>query len=47
MYGVEVTTMTKEDGENLKIKERKMLETILGPVKIAENECRVRRNQEI
>lgn len=47
MYGAEVLTMTKADEENLRIAERKVMRTILGPIKINENEFRIRNNREI
>lgn len=47
MYSAETLTMTKKDEENIRIFERKVLRTILGPIKLADNEFRLRTNNEL
>ena len=47
LYAAETMTMTKKDEEDLRITERKIIRTILGPVKVTENEYRIRMNFEI
>ncbi|KAI4466987.1 hypothetical protein MML48_2g00009559 [Holotrichia oblita] len=45
MYAAE--TMTQRDEEELRILERKILRTILGPVRVAHDEYRMRMNHEL
>ncbi|KAI4459036.1 malate and lactate dehydrogenase [Holotrichia oblita] len=40
-------TMTKKDEENLRVFERKILRSIMGPIKEADNEFRIRTNEEL
>ncbi|KAI4464236.1 hypothetical protein MML48_3g00008106 [Holotrichia oblita] len=47
MYSAETMTMTQRDEEELRILERKILRTILGPVKVAHDEYRIRMNHEL
>ena len=47
MYAAETMTMTKKDEEDLRIVERKILRTILGPIKDQNNEYRLRMNHEL
>ncbi|KAI4460833.1 transposase is4 [Holotrichia oblita] len=47
MYSVETMTMTKKNEENLRVLKRKILRSIMGPIKEAENEFRIRTNEEL
>lgn len=47
LYSAETMTITKKEEEDLKIMERKILRTILGPVKVGDNEYRSRMNHEL
>lgn len=47
MYAAETMILSKKDEEDLRIIERKIMRSILGPVKIGDNEYRSRMNYEI
>ncbi|KAI4462404.1 hypothetical protein MML48_4g00015188 [Holotrichia oblita] len=47
MYSAERMTMTKKDEENLRVFERKILRSIMGPIKEADSEFRIRTNEEL
>lgn len=47
MYAAETLTLTKREEEDLRIVERKVMRTILGPVRVSDNEYRPRMNHEI
>lgn len=47
MYAAETMTMTQKQEEQLRIQERKIIRTILGPIKTEDNEYRIRTNKEI
>lgn len=46
-YAAETMTMTKKEEERLRIAERKIMRTILGPVRVTDKEYRIRTNLEI
>lgn len=47
LYAADTVRMTKKDEAHSRILERKILSTILGPIKITEEEYRIRTNDEI
>ncbi|CAG9829791.1 unnamed protein product [Diabrotica balteata] len=47
LYAGETMTMVKKDEEDLRIAERKIMRTILGPIRTEQNEYRSRTNAEI
>lgn len=47
MYAAETMSMTKKDEEDLRVAERRILRTILGPIRIGINDYRRRTNIEI